>query len=398
MKLVLTITSFHKFTPEIESEFVFESSDEHAKVTFGRSEQCDWTLPDPERVISGTHGELIKFGDKYLIKDLSTNGTFVNNAVTPIGQGNELALSHGDTVALGDYQIQISISDISEDRTEHQFTSNPEVKTPVGFEQHVESIPEMEDFGLSAAELMDESVPSDFQLDIGLVDDFLEIPSHETEVPQPKVASMQPDTNAKSQKPTVHRGELEAFIYGMGIDPNMVPSQNREQWFEQLGQSFSLMLIGLMETLHNRAVFKQTNRVNHTAFRKSENNPLKFSANLEDAIHNLYNRQTSSFLKPNAAIKEAFNDIENHEQALMQGVAGTVSSVMSLVEPNTIYSDALVKDNVINKVIPARKYAQSWKRFEGIHSQLTDELVNKESPFYLEDFAKHYELALKNKG
>ncbi|WP_140109042.1 type VI secretion system-associated FHA domain protein TagH, partial [Vibrio parahaemolyticus] len=143
-------------------------------------------------------------------------------------------------------------------------------------------------------------------------------------VPQPKVASMQPDTKAKSQKPTVHRGELEAFIYGMGIDPNMVPSQNREQWFEQLGQSFSLMLIGLMETLHNRAVFKQTNRVNHTAFRKSENNPLKFSANLEDAIHNLYNRQTSSFLKPNAAIKEAFNDIENHEQALMQGVAGTV--------------------------------------------------------------------------
>ncbi|TOA23591.1 FHA domain-containing protein, partial [Vibrio parahaemolyticus] len=110
-------------------------------------------------------------------------------AVTPISQGNELALSHGDTVTLGDYQIQISISDISEDRTEHQFTSNPEVKTPVGFEQHVESIPEMEDFGLSAAELMDESVPSDFQLDIGLVDDFLEIPSHETEVPQPKVAS-----------------------------------------------------------------------------------------------------------------------------------------------------------------------------------------------------------------
>ncbi|HHC6764218.1 TPA: type VI secretion system-associated FHA domain protein, partial [Vibrio parahaemolyticus] len=83
---------------------------------------------------------------------------------------------------------------------------------------------------------------------------------------------------------------------------------------------------------------------------------------------------------------------------LMQGVAGTVSSVMSLVEPNTIYSDALAKDNVINKVIPARKYAQSWKRFEGIHSQLTDELVNKEYPFYLEDFAKHYELALKNKG
>ncbi len=99
MTLVLTITSFHKFTPEIDTEFVFDATGEHDKVIFGRSEQCDWTLPDPERVISSKHGELIKFGEKYLIKDLSTNGTFVNNAVTPVGQGNELALNHGDVVA-----------------------------------------------------------------------------------------------------------------------------------------------------------------------------------------------------------------------------------------------------------------------------------------------------------
>lgn len=94
----------------------------------------------------------------------------------------------------------------------------------------------------------------------------------------------------------------------------MVPDENREQWFEQLGQSFSLMLLGLMETLHNRAEFKQNNRLNHTAFRKSENNPLKFSANLEDAIHNLYNRNSASFMRADIAIKEAFVDIENHEK------------------------------------------------------------------------------------
>ncbi len=82
----------------------------------------------------------------------------------------------------------------------------------------------------------------------------------------------------------------------------------------------------------------------------------------------------------------------------MKGVEGTVSSVMSLVEPTSIYSEALAKDTVINKVIPARKYAQSWKRFEDIHEKLSDDIINKESPFYLEDFAKHYELALKNKS
>ncbi|HDM8163855.1 TPA: type VI secretion system-associated FHA domain protein TagH [Vibrio harveyi] len=390
MTLVLTITSFHKFTPEIDTEFVFDATGEHDKVSFGRSEQCDWTLPDPERVISSKHGELIKFGEKYLIKDLSTNGTFVNNAVTPVGQGNELALNHGDVVALGDYQIQVSLEErIIDDSNIVHNTINELAVGDVGRNlTH-------DEFGLNAADLLRDSAPSEFQLDIGLMDDFLE-------AQEPSVEEVSPhaSTPISAPKPLVkHESKnQQAFVRGLGINPNMVPDENREQWFEQLGQSFSLMLLGLMETLHNRAEFKQNNRLNHTAFRKSENNPLKFSANLEDAIHNLYNRNTASFMRADIAIKEAFVDIENHEKALMKGVEGTVSSVMSLVEPSSIYSDAMSSDSFFNKIIPARKYAQSWKKFEGIHYQLTDEIINKESPFYLEDFAKHYENALRSKN
>ncbi|AWB01627.1 type VI secretion system-associated FHA domain protein TagH [Vibrio harveyi] len=390
MTLVLTITSFHKFTPEIDTEFVFDATGEHDKVSFGRSEQCDWTLPDPERVISSKHGELIKFGEKYLIKDLSTNGTFVNNAVTPVGQGNELALNHGDVVALGDYQIQVSLEErIIDDSNIVHNTIN---ELAVG---DVDRNLTHDEFGLNAADLLRDSAPSEFQLDIGLMDDFLE-------AQEPSVEEVSPhaSTPISAQKPLVKNESKnqQAFVRGLGINPNMVPDENSEQWFEQLGQSFSLMLLGLMETLHNRAEFKQNNRLNHTAFRKSENNPLKFSANLEDAIHNLYNRNTASFMRADIAIKEAFVDIENHEKALMKGVEGTVSSVMSLVEPSSIYSDAMSSDSFFNKIIPARKYAQSWKKFEGIHYQLTDEIINKESPFYLEDFAKHYENALRSKN
>ncbi|ENC6724416.1 type VI secretion system-associated FHA domain protein TagH [Vibrio harveyi] len=390
MTLVLTITSFHKFTPEIDTEFVFDATGEHDKVSFGRSEQCDWTLPDPERVISSKHGELIKFGEKYLIKDLSTNGTFVNNAVMPVGQGNELALNHGDVVALGDYQIQVSLEErIIDDSNIVHNTIN---ELAVG---DVDRNLTHDEFGLNAADLLRDSAPSEFQLDIGLMDDFLE-------AQEPSVEEVSPhaSTPISAQKPLVKNESKnqQAFVRGLGINPNMVPDENSEQWFEQLGQSFSLMLLGLMETLHNRAEFKQNNRLNHTAFRKSENNPLKFSANLEDAIHNLYNRNTASFMRADIAIKEAFVDIENHEKALMKGVEGTVSSVMSLVEPSSIYSDAMSSDSFFNKIIPARKYAQSWKKFEGIHYQLTDEIINKESPFYLEDFAKHYENALRSKN
>ncbi|GLR04968.1 FHA domain-containing protein [Vibrio hyugaensis] len=389
MTLVLTITSFHKFTPEIESEFIFDAKGEHEKVSFGRSEQCDWILPDPERVISGKHGELIKFGDKYLIKDLSTNGTFVNNSVSPIGQGNEVTLSQDDVVTLGDYQIQVTIQ-------QRQLAESPEqpVESTLVSEPHTsDDFINQDDFGLSASELLKDSASSEFQLDIGLMDDFVE-PSIQTQQEQelPHFAVEEP---IKAHQKTSSNKDVEAFIRGLGISPNMVPDEQRELWFQQLGESFSLMLTGLMETLHHRAEFKQSNRLNHTAFRKSENNPLKFSANLEDAIHNLYNRKTASFMRPDLAIKEAFNDVENHEKALMQGVNGTVISVMSLVEPSSIYSESLSNDSFLNKVMPARKYSQSWKRFEAIYNQLADDVVNKESPFYLDDFAKHYENALR---
>ncbi len=372
--------------------FVFESDDEYAKFTFGRSEECDWTLPDPDRVISGVHGEVIKFRDQYLIKDRSTNGTFINNAVTAVGQGNEVGLNSGDEITLGDYQIEVRIEEgVIEQSIESPILSMSRAHSSNSFPPSMNN-----DFGISATELTKNDIPLDFELDLGLVDDYIEVPNQDSIQNKTTKVSRLDRIEVDKSIAKVSKNEMEAFIRGMGINPNLVPKENREQWFEQIGQSFSLMLIGLMDTLHNRSEFKQNNKLSHTSFKKSENNPLKFSANLDDAIYNLYNRQTSSFLTPETAIKEAFFDIENHERALMKGVQGTISSVMSLVEPTTIYRDAEAKSSVLNKVIPARKYAQSWNAFEGIHSGLIDEILNKETPFYLDDFAKHYELALKN--
>lgn len=386
--LLLSITSFHKFTPEIETEFKFNEGSEHAKATFGRSEDCDWILPDPERVVSSLHGELVKFGDTFLIRDMSTNGIFVNNAVSPIGQGNEVHLNDGDTLSIGDYQVTVEVtfeSEIGSTRLdnnaneEHQKTLAPTVK------------PDYDDFGFSIPEVL-ETKPKEecsTQLDIGLTDDFFDV-SDTPHVIDNKVEA----DGLRDNKSSINVGgceELNAFITGLGINPQLIPESNKEDWYKQIGESFSLMLIGLMETLHKRAQFKQNNRLNHTAFQKQENNPLKFSANLEDAIHNLYNRQTSSFIEPNAAIREAFLDIEKHESALMKGVEGSVLGIMSLVDPESISTSNQSDSSLINKINPSRKYVTNWISFQNIHRQLFDEIVNSDTPFYLDDFAKYYD-------
>ncbi|MGU3844323.1 type VI secretion system-associated FHA domain protein TagH, partial [Vibrio diabolicus] len=150
------------------------------------------------------------------------NGTFVNNAVTPVGQGNEIALSDDDTVSLGDYQISVSIQTSTEafHNQESNFRSSSE---PEAFSSSSEA--EFVDLGLSASELLNESVPSDFQLDIGLVDDFIDIPKPEKQSVDPTPVPETPRQLERQSTPKFdsNGSELAAFIKGAGIDPTMIP-------------------------------------------------------------------------------------------------------------------------------------------------------------------------------
>ena len=45
-------------------------------IVIGRSRNCDWHLPDPTNAISSRHCEMRRDGEAWLLKDISTNGTF----------------------------------------------------------------------------------------------------------------------------------------------------------------------------------------------------------------------------------------------------------------------------------------------------------------------------------
>ncbi|MBD1556921.1 type VI secretion system-associated FHA domain protein TagH [Vibrio sp. S9_S30] len=463
MGIVLSINSFHKFTSEIQSEFEFSDNNVKDSIKLGRAESCDWTLPDPERVVSSVHAEIIKFGEDYLIRDLSTNGLFINRSVTPVGSGNEIKLNDNDIITFGEYEILVGFK--SNDQNTFHF-HNDTNRYDIFGQSDINNFEQSKPF---ESEAIDNKFEDDFvnslsnepvfESDIGLTDDFFNLsethvtnelvgdtsvaenvqravqartslqdssisskavareesvlqaqseqqpasPAQREEMAHPESSRAAPRPNHQFQRaaestPQLNTrsksNEMDAFLSGLGISRNMVPTQHSDEWFKQLGESFSLLLGGLMDTLHHRAEFKQTNRLNHTAFQRHENNPLKFSANLEDAIHNLYNRNSSSFLGPQNAIQEAFDDIEKHEKALMQGVDGAVKGVMGLLNPDYI-SSKNVGEGVLEKIIPGKTQANFWKNYEKQYLDLTNELEGNSIPFYLEDFAKSYEMALK---
>lgn len=74
----------------------------------GRAQHLDWTLPDPERLISGHHAEVRYDGNAYQLHDVSRNGTLLNGATTRMKSPYQLA--HGDRLQIGHYIIVVEIS------------------------------------------------------------------------------------------------------------------------------------------------------------------------------------------------------------------------------------------------------------------------------------------------
>ena len=73
----------------------------------GRHTHLDWTLPDPERVVSGKHCEIRYQNGEYWLYDLSKNGTYVNGSDIRLTAPHPLR--NGDRILIGPYIVAIEI-------------------------------------------------------------------------------------------------------------------------------------------------------------------------------------------------------------------------------------------------------------------------------------------------
>ena len=106
MRLLLTARIFGPVGQELPPPFELLGM----RASIGRSPTSDWTLPDPNGVISGQHCIILKKGGSYELQDISTNGTLVNGcAILP---GVSYQLSNGDVLGIGDILIDVRLENL----------------------------------------------------------------------------------------------------------------------------------------------------------------------------------------------------------------------------------------------------------------------------------------------
>lgn len=159
----------------------------------------------------------------------------------------------------------------------------------------------------------------------------------------PTVTPARPPEPVESQKVSPPVAEvaddrlLREFLAGAGIhDPRLLAPEQWPVLMRTSGELLRAMVEGLMQVLRARAELKSQFRVSVTTMRSVDNNPLKFTPNVDDAMRLILAPTNPGFLPPKQAVKEGFNDIMNHQIAMTAGIQSALADVLRGFDPQLI--------------------------------------------------------------
>ncbi len=183
---------------------------------------------------------------------------------------------------------------------------------------------------------------------------------------------------------------LQAFLDGMGLSGLEPGGPDPATLMKGLGAAFRAFVEGLREVLITRATIKSEFRIEQTIIAARGNNPLKFSPTPEDALLAMLGR-SRAFMAPDAAVKDALDDIKRHEMATMEAMQAAVRALLGRLDPAAIRTEAEQGGGL--SLLPAQKRARAFELYEQRFAAALADLDDSSDGAFARAFAKAYEAA-----
>jgi type VI secretion system protein len=168
---------------------------------------------------------------------------------------------------------------------------------------------------------------------------------------------------------------VEAFCRGAGVDPSTLPADTQTALLTLAGQMLREVVLGLMEALKGRSDLKSKLRLAQTTIQPGENNPLKFSAGVDEAVRKLLDPHGSRYLGPIEAIRESFADLRTHQLALAAAIQAATEELMNRIEPGELQErfDRGLKRGALLGATNKMKYWDLYTEFYHVLNQRNEQ-------------------------
>jgi type VI secretion system protein len=198
--------------------------------------------------------------------------------------------------------------------------------------------------------------------------------------PAPLVSPPQPmrvevDRQRRAAPPNEFLGDggtaVDAFCRGAGIDSAAIPTESNTALFTLAGQMLREVVLSLMESLKNRADQKDRFRISKTSIQSNNNNPLKFSASVEEALRKLLDSHNTRYLGPVDALRDAFGDLKNHQLAVDAAMQVALDDLLFRLEPSELQErfDRGLKRGPLLAAVNKTKYWDLYTEFYPLLNQ-----------------------------
>ncbi len=385
--------------------------------TIGRLPDNSWVFADP--YVSGRHALIRYVNGRYYIEDTSTNGVFINAPDSRLSKTQAHPLKHGDVIFIDTYQIMVTIErdaqmeesardplavlsrldrgpardrnrpaapglppradrfSAEEDRTVSMSSSDPG-------ERDVEADNATEWFGLG--EMSGPVVPN------------RQAPARGGSLPPPVTrpavsgwgAKLSPGPGpsgpAKPHKDADGEASIRMAMEAAGVQ-GLEPSDETARVF---GEILRAAVAGVMEVLRSREQLKDEMQIRGTTFKPADNNPLKFSADVDDAFHNLLVKRSSAYLSPPDAFADALNDILEHQLAVHSAMRFAFETMLAQFDPNRMqdeFDHQARKGSILG--VPAK--LRYWDMYRDKYSDIVKDAEAGFHTLFANEFAKAYE-------
>jgi type VI secretion system FHA domain protein len=236
----------------------------------------------------------------------------------------------------------------------------------------------------------------------GLIpDDYNPLGSDESQVirpasprpPTPRPAAARPRGSARDAVPPTPAadGALADVLAGAGLtDVPVTPELARN-----FGEILRVVVSGVMDVLQARQRLKDEFRIRVTTFKRADNNPLKFSANVEDALHNLLVKRNPAYLAPVEAFDDAFDDVRNHQMAMLAGLRAAFHAMLAEFDPDALQAefDRHLKKGGSLLAGPSR--LRYWDLYREKVNEMVKDPEGSFRTLFGDEFAKEYEAQLE---
>jgi type VI secretion system FHA domain protein len=175
---------------------------------------------------------------------------------------------------------------------------------------------------------------------------------------------------------------FNVLLEAIGIDEyNLMRGASEEDTARMIGLMLRDLIEGLMTLLRSRAELKNQFRVSVTTIRPVENNPLKFSVSVEDALNAMIKPGQRGYLKPLDAIQNGFRDVSNHQLAMTAGIQASLIDLLNKFDPERF-------EKQIAGGFLKNKDAKCWEAYSKAYEQLVSEGIDN---FFGNAFVNAYE-------